>query len=202
MGLIGKVKKRLPDHFYKKAKQQGFVARSVYKLETLDKKYKLFKSNQKILDLGASPGSWLQYLSEKVGNRGRIVGVDINPLNIDIDEPIHFYQCDVFSNDLVEILKPYGLFDLIISDMAPKTTGQKDRDHLLSMQLCERSFDLAKERLKPNGVWLCKMFQGGESEDFIRQRKQFFEVLKVQKPSSSRKESREVFLVGQKYKPS
>ncbi|HWU42509.1 MAG TPA: RlmE family RNA methyltransferase, partial [Bdellovibrio sp.] len=113
------------DRFFRKAKEEGFAARSVFKLEEIDKKYKIFKPGQIVLDLGASPGSWSQFSSQRVGPAGRVLGVDLSPVTVKLNNAV-FIQADLRDLNLEEIFKEHGFqppFDLVLSDMAPKTTG-------------------------------------------------------------------------------
>lgn len=186
------------DHYFRKAKEQNFAARSVFKLEEIDQKYKFFKPEQTVLDLGASPGSWSQYASQKVGPKGRVLGVDLSPVNIKLNNAI-FIQADLRDLNLQETFIQNNFlppFDVVMSDMAPKTTGIKMTDQARSMELCELAVSIADQFLKPQGNFVCKFFH---SDDFTALRdlmkKKFVKVDAV-KPDSTRKISKEIFLVG------
>jgi len=186
------------DHYFKKAKQENFAARSVFKLEEIDKKYKLFKPGQTVLDLGASPGSWSQYASKCVGDKGRVLGVDLSPVTVKMKNAV-FIQADLRDLNLDEIFKQHGFeppFDLVLSDMAPKTTGIRLTDQARSMELCELALDVARRFLKKDGHFVCKLFH---SDDFSKLRdeiKKSFHKCEAVKPDSTRKISKEIFLVG------
>lgn len=186
------------DHYFRKAKQENFAARSVFKLEEIDKKYKLFKAGQTVLDLGASPGSWSQYASQKVGEQGRVLGVDLSPVTVKMKNAV-FIQADLRDLNLEEIFKEHGFeppFDLVLSDMAPKTTGIRMTDQARSMELCELALDVARRFLKKDGHFVCKLFH---SDDFTKLRdeiKKSFQKFEAVKPDSTRKISKEIFLVG------
>ena len=186
------------DHYFKKAKQENFAARSVFKLEEIDKKYKLFKPGQTVLDLGASPGSWSQYASKCVGDNGRVLGVDLSPVTVKMKNAV-FIQADLRDLNLDEIFKQHGFeppFDLVLSDMAPKTTGIRLTDQARSMELCELALDVARRFLKKDGHFVCKLFH---SDDFSKLRdeiKKSFHKCEAVKPDSTRKISKEIFLVG------
>ncbi|WP_415062124.1 RlmE family RNA methyltransferase [Bdellovibrio sp.] len=186
------------DHYFRKAKQENFAARSVFKLEEIDKKYKLFKPGQTVLDLGASPGSWSQYASQKVGEKGRVLGVDLSPVTVKMKNAV-FIQADLRDLNLEEIFKEHGFeppFDLVLSDMAPKTTGIRMTDQARSMELCELALDVARRFLKKDGHFVCKLFH---SDDFTKLRdeiKKSFQKFEAVKPDSTRKISKEIFLVG------
>lgn len=186
------------DHYFRKAKQENFAARSVFKLEEIDKKYKLFRPGQTVLDLGASPGSWSQYASKSVGDKGRVLGVDLSPVTVKLNNAV-FIQADLRDLNLEEIFKEHGFeppFDLVLSDMAPKTTGIRMTDQARSMELCELALDVARRFLKKDGHFVCKLFH---SDDFSKLRdeiKKSFNKCEAVKPDSTRKISKEIFLVG------
>ncbi len=190
------------DHFYKKAKKENFAARSVFKLEEIDQKLKLVKPGQLILDLGAAPGSWSQYCSKKIGSKGQILGVDLTEIQVKLPNAI-FIQADLRDAQLEKIFSENGVvppFDLVLSDMAPKTTGIRLTDQTRSMELCELALDIARRFLKPGGHFVCKLFH---SDDFVPLRneiKKSFDKFEAVKPESTRKISKEIFLIGIKKK--
>ncbi len=188
------------DRFFKKAKQEGFAARSVYKLEEIDQKFKVFKPGQTVLDLGASPGSWSQYASQKIGHSGRLLGVDLSPVTVELSNAV-FIQADLRDLHLETLFQEHGFqpaFDIVMSDMAPKTTGIKFADQARSLELCELALDVAKRFLKPNGIFVCKFFQSGEFGQLRASIKKEFERVEAIKPESTRSISKEIFLVGLK----
>lgn len=190
------------DHYFKKAKENNFAARSVFKLEEIDQKFKIIKSKQKILDLGASPGSWSQYCSQKIGPEGRILGVDLKPVTAKLSNAV-FIQADLRDLNLENIFKENGFvppFDVVISDMAPNTTGIRSTDQARSFDLCELALNISKKFLKKDGHFVCKLFH---SDDFSQLRsliKEDFEKFDAIKPDSTRKISKEIFLIGLKKK--
>lgn len=190
------------DHYFKKAKEQNFAARSVFKLEEIDQKFKIVKPNDKVLDLGASPGSWSQYCSKKIGKAGRVLGVDLSPVTVKLDNAV-FIQADLRDLQLEDIFKEHGFattFDLVLSDMAPKTTGIRLTDQARSFELCELAFNVAEKFLKKDGHFVCKLFH---SDDFSTLRdmiKKSYSRFEAVKPDSTRKISKEIFLVGIKKK--
>lgn len=190
------------DRFFLKAKQEGFAARSVYKLQEIDQKFRVFRGGQTVLDLGASPGSWSQYAVQKIGNGGRLLGVDLSPVNVSLPNSV-FIQADLRDLHLDEVFREHGFappFDVVMSDMAPKTTGIKSADQAKSMELCELALDVAKRFLKPNGTFVCKFFQSGEFGALRAQIKREFDRVEALKPESTRSISKEIFLVGLKKK--
>ncbi|MBX3017696.1 MAG: RlmE family RNA methyltransferase [Bdellovibrionaceae bacterium] len=186
------------DHYFKKAKKENFVARSIYKLDEIDKKLRLIKSGDRVLDLGASPGSWSQYASAKVGDRGVVLGVDLSPVTVSMKNS-EFLQGNALEMDWKTILEERGLadgFNIVMSDMAPKTTGIRMTDQARSTELCMWALDIALERLKPHGHFICKLFH---SDDFQLLKKRIvenFAKFEAVKPHSTRSQSKEIFLVG------
>jgi 23S rRNA (uridine2552-2'-O)-methyltransferase len=190
------------DRFFHKAKQEGYAARSVYKLQELDQKFKIFKPGQTVLDLGASPGSWSQYASEKIGPSGRLLGVDLSPVTVSLPNAT-FIEADLRDLQLEEVFRSHGFnppFDIVMSDMMAKTTGIKFTDQTRSMELCELALDTAKRFLKPNGIFITKFFQSGEFGKLRTEIKKSFERVEALKPESTRQISKEIFLVGLKKK--
>jgi len=186
----------VPDHYRKQAQAEGFLARSVYKLKAIDAKYHIFQPGQRVLDLGCSPGSWLQYIRPRVGPGGLVLGVDLAPPDLDIRPPLYFLQADVESLDLeaVKTISPY--FDVVLSDMAPRTTGVREVDHLRSLALAQRAWELAGHLLAPGGHFLVKVFEGPETAGFHAALKPEFALCRIVKPAGSRPESREIYLLG------
>lgn len=189
------------DHYFKKAKEQNFAARSVFKLEEIDKKYRLFKAGQTVLDLGASPGSWSQYASQKVGEGGRVLGVDLSPVTVKLKNAV-FIQADLRDLRLEEVFQEQGFvppFDLVLSDMAPKTTGIRGTDQARSMELCELALDVARRFLKKDGHFVCKLFHSDDFSVLRNEMKKSFQRVEAVKPDSTRKISKEIFLIGLKF---
>jgi 23S rRNA (uridine2552-2'-O)-methyltransferase len=183
-----------PDSFYRKAKTEGFAARSIFKLQELDEKFKLFRAGQRVLDLGAAPGSWMQYVSQKVGAEGLVVAIDRNALRTEIPDNCRFRQADVLSLQSSDFAE-FGKFDLVVSDLAPQTTGNHEGDHARSVELCQKALSLAQSLLVAGGGFICKMYQGEESRPFLEELRKNFMMAKTQKPNPSRSESREIFFV-------
>jgi 23S rRNA (uridine2552-2'-O)-methyltransferase len=183
------------DRFHQKAKKHGFLARAVFKLEELDQQYKLFKPGQRVLDLGCSPGSWLQYARGRVGPTGILVGLDRSPLRGETSGA-RIVVGDVMKIEARELLGELGAFDVVLSDMAPDTSGVRSMDQARSEALFERALELATELLAPGGNFVGKLFQGPDFKklgDLVRAR---FEIGKTAKPESSRQASIEQYVVG------
>ena len=196
--------RREKDFYFHKAKKENYPARSVYKLEEAQRKHRFLRPRQRVLDLGCHPGSWSLYAAGIVGAGGAVVGVDLQragQLPQKPDAEIHRLCYDVFSEELLAALhKQWPGFHVLLSDMAPATTGSPYADHQQSLRLCHRVVDLAQSLLHDRGTLYCKVFQGEDFPAFFRQCKPLFAELKVLKPQSSRQESREVFLLGLEYR--
>ncbi|MDH5559523.1 MAG: RlmE family RNA methyltransferase [Deltaproteobacteria bacterium] len=191
--------KKVQDHYFHQAKKKGFAARSVFKLEEIDQRHRLIKKGFKVLDLGASPGSWMQYASLKAGETGLVFGVDLKELEIGLAPNMRFNQADL--NDTVAaFLDAPVVFDLVLSDMAPKTTGIKDVDARRSYDLCNLALEVARTRLRTGGSLLTKVLQGGEFKELLTAFNKAYHSTLVIKPKSSRSESREVFVLGARKK--
>lgn len=190
--------KKIQDHYFKRAKQENYPARSIYKLQEMDSNFKLFKPGQKVLDLGATPGSWTLYAAKKVGPTGRVLGVDINPTDTPFPENVTFLVGDALEpgpefRELLESMKP---FNLVISDMAPRTTGARITDQSRSLELVEQALALAGTCLIHGGHFIAKVFMGPDVKPFMDSMRGAFEKVKTAKPKSSRSESFELFIVG------
>ena len=190
------------DFYFKKAKEENFPARSIYKLQEIDKRYHMLKQGWKVLDLGASPGSWSLEAAKKVGKSGVVVACDIQDLNITRPENLFFYQNDIFNpgEEFTGSLQKFAPFNLVMSDMAPSTTGSKFTDQARSLDLGMRAFDMAKSWLMDGGNFIVKIFMGPDVKELLAPMRAFFENVCSFKPKSSRPESKETFFIGLKYK--
>ena len=183
------------DHYFRRAKKEGFIARSVYKLEEVDRRVRLFKPGQRVLDLGCHPGSWLQYCARAVGKRGLVVGVDTRAISIELPPHVHFIQADVFEllpTDLYQISED---FDVVLSDLAPATTGMRSVDSSRSLALFQRALTLADDLLVPGAHFLGKIFQGSGFEEMVKELKSRFDKVKVIRPRATRSQSKEIYVV-------
>lgn len=188
--------KKIKDHYFHKAKRDGYVARSAYKLEEIDKKHRLLRKGNLVLDLGCSPGSWLQYAAGKVGEQGQVLGVDLQTVKLSLPKNVKVLQADIFEMTVKDLEMNGGMVDVILSDMAPKTTGIRDTDAQRSYALNQQVFELSGDLLRPHGTLLVKAFQGAPLEQLRREFSSSFAQVKLCKPKSSRSESVEIFLLG------
>ncbi len=184
-----------PDPFTAKAHKEGFAARSVYKLEEIDRRVRLTRPGLRVLDLGAAPGSWTQYLANKVGARGLVVALDLNPLRVALPRHVRAAELDVLAAPLADIAA-HGPFDAVVSDMAPHTTGIREADAARSEELVERAVAIADVCLRKGGTFVAKIFQGDGFDRVRALLRARYETVRVIKPEASRKESVEIFLVG------
>jgi 23S rRNA (uridine2552-2'-O)-methyltransferase len=184
------------DTFVKQARHEGYRSRAVYKLEELDQRDHLLKPGQAIVDLGAAPGGWCQYIARKLGDRARIVALDILPM--DPLPGVTFIHGDFRDAAVLEQLEAAvggNQVDLVLSDMAPNISGVDAADQAGAAHLAELALDFARNRLKPGGVLVVKLFQGEGFDGFLKNLRQVFAKVVLRKPKASRPRSREVYLV-------
>ena len=188
---------QVQDKYFKQAKAKGYLARSAFKLQEIQARFKILKPSMDVLDLGAAPGSWLQAAAEMVGPKAKLVGIDLAPIKA-AGNNITAWQGDVRSSQAEEYIRSIhpGKFSVILSDLAPSTGGIKAVDQHRSMELAERVVDLAGKFLAGDGAVLIKVFQGNDLTDFIRALKDKFKRVDVFKPKSSRDRSFEVYVIG------
>jgi 23S rRNA (uridine2552-2'-O)-methyltransferase len=187
---------RWQDHYARRAKKEKFPARSVYKLQEMQQKYNLIKQGGKVLDLGCAPGSWLLYAAKLTGYNGEVVGIDLKPVSERLPSHVRVYRGDILSMD-DELFKLTGKdFNVVLSDMAPATTGSKHVDSVRSFDLCRAALSVAQETLVSGGSFVCKIFHGEDFKTFIDVVKQGFNRHKIFKPQSSRKASKEIYIIG------
>ena len=183
------------DHYFRRAKKEGFIARSVYKLEEVDRRVRLLRPGQRVLDLGCHPGSWLQYCARVVGKQGLVVGIDTRKISVELPPHVHLVQADVFELSPADLHHFSNEFDVVLSDLAPATTGIRSVDSDRSSLLFQRALALADDLLVPGGHFLGKIFQGSGFDEVVRELKSKFRKVKGIKPRATRKESKEIFLV-------
>lgn len=194
--------KQYQDYYFRKAKAENYPARSIYKLQELDSKFRLLGKGRKVLDLGASPGSWTLGCAEKVGIGGKVLACDLKPCAVSFPEQVIFIQTDIFNPvpEFTDALAALGPFDLVLSDMAPATTGSAFTDQARSYNLASAAFELACRHLVPGGKFAVKIFMGPDAQALQAEMRKVFGRMKAHKPKSSRSESRETFFVGMEFK--
>jgi 23S rRNA (uridine2552-2'-O)-methyltransferase len=185
------------DAAYRRAKQEGFAARAVYKLEELDRRFKLLGPGRRVLDLGAWPGSWMQYAGQRVGEDGRVVGIDLRPVELALPPWCEAFVADVEELDPRILLERFGPFDVVLSDMAPKTIGDTTTDALRSEALLERALTFAEVVLRPGGHFAGKVFQGAGFTGLLERVRSMFQKAKPFHTKATRAGSAEHYLVGQ-----
>jgi 23S rRNA (uridine2552-2'-O)-methyltransferase len=239
-------KDRKKEFYTTLAKKEGYPARSVYKLKEIDERYKIIKKNSRVLDLGCAPGSWLLYISQKVGNKGKVIGVDIEEIKIPQKANIVFIKRSAFDLERPEVdelrsSSPFAnarivdeakassspsprfwrgsvvdeakassppssrpwrdlvfkdKFEVVVSDLSPKTSGIKFLDTGKSLELAEKSFEIAKSVLLPGGNFVCKIFEGESSDAFFKKVKNCFDFAKRFKPKAVIRKSKEFYIIG------
>ncbi|MEZ4469424.1 MAG: SAM-dependent methyltransferase [bacterium] len=187
---------RHQDHYARRARAEGYRARSIYKLEEINRRVRLFRRGQRVLDLGCAPGSWTQYAAGEVGPSGEVVGIDLKPVSAVGGPHVRILCGDIFETPPEELLAGGRLFDVVMSDMAPSTSGNRFTDHVRSIDLCGRALDLARIMLRPGGAFVCKAFEGSELNDFVQRVQGHFGQVKRVKPQATRDVSVELFVVG------
>lgn len=196
------LQRQAADPYVARAQKDGYRARAAYKLIEMNEKFHFLKNGQVVVDLGAAPGSWTQYVVREFP-RSRVFAMDL--LEIKPIPGVEFYQGDFTTDAALEWLvqklnlpadtAQHGTVDVVMSDMAPNTVGHKKTDHIRQMVLLEYAFDFALRALKPGGTFVAKSFTGGTTNDLLKQIKERFESVHHIKPPSSRKDSVEMFIV-------
>ncbi len=183
------------EHYTLKAHKEGYPARSVYKLKEIDETYNLVEKGNAVLDLGCSPGSWLIYLSEKVGPAGKVIGVDTAELKIPRLKNVIFLQKDVADLEISELKKFAASYQAVVSDLSPSTSGIPGLDNARSLELAEKALEIALAILAPGGNFLVKLFEGEGREDFFGKVKKSFKTARIVRPKAVFRRSREVYVV-------
>jgi 23S rRNA (uridine2552-2'-O)-methyltransferase len=187
---------RWDDHYTEKARKEKWLARSVYKLQEIDRKFRLIHKGDRVLDLGCFPGSWSQYAIKKVGKQGDVVGIDLHTPKA--FSPPHF-RCikgDIEAIAVEWLVKEIQPRDVVLSDLAPPTTGIRATDASRSMALAEKAARIGRALLKNRGHFVCKIFEGEDLKTFKSNISPFFQQVRLFRPKATRKRSREVYLVG------
>lgn len=194
---------KVKDHFFHKAKKENFLARSVYKLEEIDERFKILSKDDQVIDLGYHPGSWIQYTSQKVGVNGMVIGADVRDINNKLSnlKNVRVYQKDVLEIQSMEELGVSEQFDVVLSDMAPNTTGIQSVDQARSLNLVEMVFFLLPKFLKPGGNVVVKVFESNDAQVFLKEQKKHFSEFHYLRPQSTRSVSKEYFVIGKNFRP-
>ncbi|MDT8449907.1 MAG: RlmE family RNA methyltransferase [Wenzhouxiangellaceae bacterium] len=189
------------DPYVKRARAEGYRARAAFKLIELDRRDRFLRPGQRVVDLGAAPGSWSQVARERVGKSGRVVALDI--LEMDPLPGVEFIRGDFREHEVLERLEALvgERVDLVLSDMAPNISGIAASDQARSMDLAELALDFADQRLEPDGRFVVKLFQGEGFDPFVRAARERFARVKLRKPEASRSESREIYLLAHSRQP-
>ena len=193
------LERHLNDEYVIKSKIDGYRSRSSYKLIQINKKFNFFKKSNNILDLGCSPGGWLQVSQKLAPKNSKILGVD--KINLEFIPNVKFIKNDIFDDDVFEQIDTFfegKKIDLILSDMSPNSSGNKKVDHLRIISLIEEVLDISEYFLSKNGFLIAKIFQGGAQGGLIKKMKKTLSSIKYFKPKASRSESPETYLVAQK----
>lgn len=184
------------DLFYKKAKLEGYKSRAAYKLKEINKKFSIIQKHDHVLDAGAAPGGWSQVALEIIGRNGVVVGIDLLDLFGIEDENFHFIQGDLtIQSTLDKALEYCEKYDVVISDAAPNTSGQKFADHANSIEIVRFVYSFALKVLKPGGHFLFKLFDGEDRHAFVVELRKIFSTVKILKPDSTRKNSFEIYVI-------
>jgi 23S rRNA (uridine2552-2'-O)-methyltransferase len=184
------------DHYTQRAKKEQFPARSVYKLQEIQKKYNIIKKGNNVLDLGCAPGSWLLYAAKLTGNKGQVIGIDLEPVTVNIPSHVRVHTGDILLMD-DKFFKSLGIeFNVVLSDTAPSTTGNKFVDSTRSFELCKTALSIAQTTLSSSGSFVCKIFHGENFKTFTDSVESVFKTHKIYKPKSSRKASKEIYVIG------
>lgn len=189
------LKRQLNDPYVDQAKMDGYRSRAAYKLIEMDNRLNLLKPNMKIIELGAAPGGWSQVIKHKIGDNGKLLGIDL--LEMEPIPGVELLVKDFNDEDIEEFIADrFGSnVDLVLSDMAASTCGDKTTDHLRTLALCEDSFYFSLKFLKEGGSFLCKIFQGGTEQELLSEMKKNFKTVKHIKPPASRKDSSEMYVI-------
>jgi 23S rRNA (uridine2552-2'-O)-methyltransferase len=190
------------DPYARKARASGFRSRAAYKLFEINDKFSIFKKGQQVIDLGASPGGWSQVASRKVGSNGLVIAIDKAYIQEFKEKNIEIVFQDIFKKNLDKfLLENYGKSDVLISDCAPSISGKYDKDHAIQSMLANRALELSISILYTGGSFVCKIFQGSETQEFVKYVRERFRTVKLFKPKSSRKQSSEIYLIAKEFIP-
>ncbi|MFW5800905.1 MAG: SAM-dependent methyltransferase [Spirochaeta sp.] len=190
-------KRSKPDHYSERARAQGYLARSVYKLEEINTKFRILNRGGRYVDIGAAPGSWSQYIIRSLGSHVDLVSMDIQEMKYHgPDEQHTVILGDMYAMEIQQQLADYGPYDALLSDAAPSTTGNRTVDTSASARMAEHLIYLSQTLVKPGGNLVIKLFQGGEEQNLLRMAREQYRSARMFKPKACRKESFEIYLIG------
>ena len=189
------------DHYTRRARKENWPARSVYKLQEIDQKFRIFREGHRVLDMGCYPGSWSQYALKKVGPGGTVFGVDLKVPDRVSGSNFRFLQADVLALDSEALHRETGSMDVVMSDLAPRTTGVKQVDAARSTELAQKASDIARSLLLPGGSFICKVFEGEDFGEFRAVVSLLYEKVRIFRTGATRKRSREIYLIAQGFNP-
>jgi len=194
------LKERRQDFYYRKAKQLNYRSRASFKLHQIDERFGIFQEGGSVVDLGAAPGGWLQIAKERVGPKGKVVGVDLQ--HIAPLEGVSTIRGDMTRPETVEELRSLlgGKADTVISDMSPNISGSYSMDHARSVDLCTHALEFARRTLRPGGSRVMKIFEGDMMNDFLSEVKKSFSSVRLHSPKASRSSSSEIYIVAKGFK--
>lgn len=191
-------RRKLHDQYFRKAKDEGFAARSAYKLQQIQEAKRIIRAGNRLLDMGCAPGSWLQVASEMVGPEGIVVGIDLTPVRIPLPNNVQTIVGDITDTEPATLIDAAGgLFDVVVSDMAPKTSGHGDAER--SVTLCHAVLDLVPRLLKPTGNLAMKVLEGSGYPELVQRTQHMFADARGYKPKASRDVSREMYVIAKGY---
>ena len=188
------------DFYTRLAKKENFPARSIYKLKEIDERFGLFSESDVVLDLGCSPGSWLLYISQKIGLLGRVVGVDKENPRIELQPNMNFIKDDVLRNEFLSSDTLKQKYDAVVSDLSPHTSGIRAKDAAESFLFCQRALEIGRLCLKRDCSFLCKMLESEKTPLFLKILKEIFKTSVIFRPKATRRASREIYLLAQNLK--
>ena len=196
--LFGMARRQTRDGFARQAQREGYAARSAYKLTEIQQRFRVIRKGDRVLDLGCAPGSWLQVAAEIIGAGGVLAGIDLQPVRVSLGPNVRVAQGDAFEHPPQVLLDLAGVerFDVVLSDMAPNTTGDPRSDHFRSIHLTEQALEASGALLRPGGAMVVKVFEGEAYPEFLKAMGCRFTKTKGFRPKATRDVSREIFVIG------
>ena len=192
------IQRRRKDQYYRLAKDRGYRSRAAFKLSQMIESYRFIQRGDRVIELGAAPGGWTQVVAKTVGTEGFVLGVDIKPIEPLDQSQVGFLKLDITSDSIIETLteKFTNKVDAIISDVSPNVSGAWDVDHSRQIYLAQKSLELARTLLKAKGNFLVKIFQGSETDQFLKEIRENFHIVRIIRPRATRTSSSEIYVLG------